>query len=239
MLKNLHVLTIDVEDYDFITCRDCLGVSHSLSGHVVKNTQRVLDILDEHDTIATFFVMGMVAERFPDLVRDIHTCGHEVASHGYAHIPVDRMTPEQFSEDLDRSIGLLEAITGQPVLGFRAPLFSTTSSYHWALDIVADFGLEYDSSLASGSRSGLHPTVHRLPNGLIEVPVSTLRILGVPARRAGGGQLRRLPSAVVRHCLRNSAIKQPLVIYFHPYELDGQGRPLWNNKQTWQDKPYP
>jgi polysaccharide deacetylase family protein (PEP-CTERM system associated) len=146
----LNALTVDVEDYFQVTAfakvvrRDAWD-SYPL--RVVDNTKRVLDLFDEFDVKATFFVLGWIAEREPGLVREIADRGHEIASHGYGHELVYDIGPERFREDLRRSREILEGITGRPVIGYRAPSYSITARSMWALDILIEEGFAYDSSI--------------------------------------------------------------------------------------------
>ncbi len=145
-----NFLTIDVEDYFQVhafsrTIRTDQWGSFEL--RVEKNTERILQLLAREGTEATFFVLGWIAERAPDLVRKIHEAGHEVASHGYGHQHIGRQTPEGFRQDIRRSKKILEQITGKPVLGYRAPTYSITNRTLWALTILAEEGYRYDSSI--------------------------------------------------------------------------------------------
>ncbi len=197
---------------------------------LAATTEKVLDILEEHRTRATFFVLSWNAVRMPSLVEQIHRRGHEIASHGFAHHLVYRQGPTGFAEDLARSLRVLREITGQPVRGYRAPSFSITRESGWAFEILMDHGVEYDSSVLPARRPycGV-PDAPRGPwlvNGaagrsLTELPPSTLRILGHNIPFSGGGYLRALPYRVVRWGLRRvNRAGLPGVVYLHPWELD-------------------
>jgi polysaccharide deacetylase family protein (PEP-CTERM system associated) len=218
----LHALTVDVEDWPQST----LDFSLPITERAVRNTRRLLDVLRRQRVRATFFVLGRLAERFPDLVAEIVADGHEVGSHGYSHKPVFGIGPQGFADELARSVRLLESITGQRVLGYRAPDFSIINDSLWALDILADQGLVYDSSIfpVQTPRYGIGDALrgaHRFANGLFELPLSTVEWLGRRWPVAGGGYFRLYPYAVTRWAIRRiEAERMPAVVYLHPYELD-------------------
>jgi len=183
----------------------------------------------------TFFILGWVADKFPDLVRRIAWAGHEIASHGYEHRLVYDMTPAQFRDDIRRARAALESITGRPVAGYRAPSFSITNESLWALDVLVDEGYVYDASVfpIRHDRYGIadaprHP--HRVPrNGaqLWEVPASTVRWCGMNLPIGGGGYFRLLPYEWTRRGIArlNRHERRPAVFYLHPWEIDpGQPR---------------
>lgn len=235
VMKN--ALTIDVEDYFHVSAFE--GVIsrrdwESYPPRVAENTRRVLDLLDELSLKATFFVLGWVAERSPDLVRSIAARGHEVACHGYGHERIYTMTPENFRRDVIQAKKILEDITGSPVNGYRAPSYSITKRSVWALDVLIEEGFSYDSSIfpiihdtygIPGAERFPH-LIERPSGTILEFPLTTLKmnILGkdmvIPI--AGGGYLRLLPVSIIRNGLRriNGRDKQPAVLYFHPWEID-------------------
>ena len=148
-----NIMTVDVEDW-YQSSLDVLGPEHTNlprpvfpSDRVVINTRRLLNIFDEYNVKATCFILGTVAETYPNLVREINDSGHEVATHGYGHDLVYKLDPKQFQDDLKRSINLLKSITGKKVNGYRAPYFSITKESEWALDVLAELDIEYDSSI--------------------------------------------------------------------------------------------
>jgi polysaccharide deacetylase family protein (PEP-CTERM system associated) len=231
-----NILTLDIEDW-YQSSLAILGPEHAdvpqplLPGkRVVTNTHRLLAILDEYDVRATCFVLGTVAETYPDLVREIQAAGHEIATHGYGHELVYRLSPREFTADLRKSIELLESITSQKVRGYRAPYFSITRQSKWALDVLANLGLEYDSSIVPIRRRlygfpGWESFPHIIHAGnnhpLLELPVSTVSFLGQNIPLGGGGYFRLLPYLLVQQAIR--AINrqgQRAVFYLHPYELD-------------------
>lgn len=190
----------------------------------------ILSLLDEHDVRATFFVLGLVAERTPQVVRRIVEAGHELASHGYGHRMAGDLGPEAFEQDVRRARGLLQDLSGAAVEGFRASTFSIGRGTRWALPLVARAGHTWDSSIfpVRHDRYGdptfpRHPVHLRMPDGapLREYPLLTRRLLGRNWPAAGGGYLRLLPFAVVDGALTAStAAGQPGVVYLHPWELD-------------------
>lgn len=220
--SSMHALTVDVEDWPQST----LDLSLPVTARAVRNTRLLLKILRTHRVHATFFVLRLLAERFPTLVTEIAADGHEIGSHGYSHKPIYGIGPHAFAEELANSVRLLEAISGQRVVGFRAPDFSITNDSLWALDILADQGLSYDSSIfpAWTPRYGIpgaprHPYYH--PNGLMEVPLSTVQWAGRTWPVAGGGYLRLYPYLVTQWAIRRTQAEgAPAVVYLHPYELD-------------------
>ena len=199
---------------------------------VETNTRKILALLREADTRATFFILGWVAERCRDLVREIDRNGHEIASHGYGHGLVYDMTPEAFRDDLQKSKDILENIVGKPVLGYRAPSFSITPQSIWALDVLKEAGFKYDSSVFPVSMhdrygfSGCSSRPFTWPNGLVEVPLAVYRVgrLSLPA--AGGGYFRLFPYEYFRRIFsRLNRQGEAVTFYMHPWELDpGQPR---------------
>jgi len=225
-----NLLTIDVEDWFHTSALDPYigpGQWDSLKSRVVPNVRRLLAILEAHRTRATFFVLGWVAERFPGLVREIASAGHEVASHGYRHRLIYDLSPDQLRGYLKRSKAILEDIIGQPVAGYRATSFSIVSRSLWALDLIQEAGFVYDSSIFPIGHHDLygiegfprHPYAHA--NGLVEIPPSTLKILDKPLPFGGGGYFRLYPYWVTKHGIRRvNREGYPAMVYLHPWELD-------------------
>ncbi len=178
---------------------------------------------------ATFFVLGAVAEKHPGLVGEIAAAGHEVGTHGYSHTLIYRLSRDAFREELRRSIGLVEDVTGTAVLGHRAPFFSITKESLWALDILAECGIRYDSSIfpVVNYRYGI-PDAPRWPyeiplrdTTLLEFPVTTYRLLGRNVPVAGGAYFRIYPYLLTRHAFRSiNRQGRPAVFYLHPWEID-------------------
>jgi polysaccharide deacetylase family protein (PEP-CTERM system associated) len=230
----VNALTVDVEDYFQVAAfADTVSIAawDSYQPRIEQNTCRLLDVFGDGDCKATFFVLGWVAERFPKLVREIGERGHEIGCHGYTHQLIYEQTPKAFRQDTVRAKALLEDIVQQPVYGYRAASFSITHRSQWALDIIADAGFRYDSSVfpTRHDRYGLPGAgafPHRIttPRGqtLIEFPLSTVKLLGYRLPVAGGGYFRLYPYAFTRAALRhiNRSHKQPFVFYLHPWEID-------------------
>ncbi|MGH9345772.1 MAG: XrtA system polysaccharide deacetylase [Vicinamibacterales bacterium] len=234
----LNAMTVDVEDYFQVSAFDD-RVSRAewpvCESRVCRNTERLLDIFAEAGVKATFFVLGWVAERFPNLVKRIRLGGHELASHGYEHRLVYDLTPPQFREDLRRAKAALESAAGVPILGYRAPSYSITRRALWALDVLIDEGYAYDASIypIHHDRYGIPGWprhVHRIerPGGsLWELPGSTVRWAGLNFPVGGGGYFRLLPYGWTRRGIAhlNAAERRPAIFYLHPWELDpGQPR---------------
>jgi polysaccharide deacetylase family protein (PEP-CTERM system associated) len=235
-----NILTVDVEDwYQSSTELFCKRDSYKTvypGKRVIKNTHKLLELLSENQTKATFFILGTVAERFPELITEIKDNGHEIAIHGYYHHLVYEQSREQFTQDLHKSISLTQDITGERVMGYRAPYFSITEKSRWALNIMLENGLDYDSSIFPINRRlyGI-PNSPRYPyliasNGgriLLEFPISTLRFAGFRIPTGGGGYLRILPYSIIKASIKQAnRYQHPTVIYIHPYELDCNGEKL-------------
>lgn len=232
MIQN--ALTVDVEDY-FQVAAFTANVDRkswdSFPLRVERNTHRLLDLFAEHGVNATFFVLGWVAERCPDLVRAIAERGHEVACHGYSHQLIYGQTPAVFREETARAKACLENQVQRPVLGYRAASYSITKRSLWALDVLAELGFFYDSSIfpIHHDRYGI-PDSPRWPyrinthNGgsLIEFPPSTLSVGGYRLPVAGGGYFRIYPYRLTRFALSrlNDGEGRPFIFYLHPWEID-------------------
>ena len=233
-----NALTIDVEDY-FQVAALAEAVDrkdwHDMEYRVEANTDRLLSVLGDHNTKATFFTLGWVAEKSPALVRRIHDAGHEVASHGYSHQLIYKQTPEVCREETRRSKAILEDIIGEPVTGYRAASYSITAQSRWALDILCEEGFTWDSSIfpVHHDRYGMPGTPrwpHRLKtdNGseIAEFPLSTLKLPGYTLPIAGGGYFRLFPYWFSQWGLGSiNRMGKPFVFYLHPWEIDpGQPR---------------
>ena len=238
----MNALTIDVEDYFQVTAFEKQIRPDSWDRHPLRvedNTLRILDMLDEFALKATFFVLGWIAERVPALVKEIQRRGHELACHGYNHQLVYRQSPKEFRLDVSRAKQLIEDISGELVHGYRAPSYSITAESLWALDTLLEEGFTYDSSIfpithdiygIPGSKRFPHQISTHSGN-IQEFPISTFPVgigdLNYHLPIAGGGYLRLLPAALVKWAISsiNSREKQPVIVYFHPWELDpGQPR---------------
>ncbi len=229
----VNAMTIDVEDYFHVSVFDGIlprTAWDTMESRVCRNTERLLAIFDEYEVKSTFFVLGCVAERFPDLVRTIAGRGHEIASHGYAHRLIYDQTPAAFRDDVRRAKALLEDACGRRVLGYRAPSYSITPRSLWALDILLEEGYRYDSSIfpIKHDRYGISvserkPYPIERPGGtLIEVPGSTtvIGLMNLPV--AGGGYFRILPYWWTHWGISrvNQQEHRAAIFYLHPWEID-------------------
>ena len=225
-----NILTVDVEDW-FHICGVENQIPESswprLESRVHVNTMKILEVLDQKKIKATFFVLGFVAERHAKLIKKIQRAGHEIASHGYAHGRVYTLSPDLFRQDLKRAVDRISQITGTPVTGYRAPEWSIRDDSLWALDILYQEGLEYDSSMAplpviGNPRYPKTPYIHRLAQGrLWEFPplVAATSLLNLPL--GGGWGLRVLPYTLIRSTIRKlNKQGHPAVIFLHPREFD-------------------
>ena len=232
-----HYFTVDVEEhFQVLALAPWVARERwdSLESRVARNVDRLLQLLAAHGATGTFFTLGWVAERQPAMIRAIAAAGHEVASHGYDHRRVFELTPESFREQIRRTKAILESLSGQPCLGFRAPNYSIVAGREWALDILVEEGYRYDSSLFPITRPGYgyagggrDPHWLDRPAGrLFEVPPTTLRRAGLNLPAAGGAYFRLLPPVLVRAALRDAERRgQPGTFYLHPWEIDpGQPR---------------
>jgi polysaccharide deacetylase family protein (PEP-CTERM system associated) len=231
------VLSFDLEEHFRIEAAAGLAIDSGLKVHYAErlelSTRWLLDQLEETHIKATFFVVGQIARHNPALIRLISQSGHEVASHGWDHQRLHNLTPIAFREDVRRSKDALEEITGQPVKGYRAPTFSIVRQTAWALDMLAELDLLYDSSIypVLHDRYGV-PAAPREPflakghcHTVLELPLAILRFLGMRIPIGGGGYFRLLPLAFLECALRQvaRACSPPVaVLYFHPWEFDLQ-----------------
>ena len=229
----LNALSIDVEDYyqvsaaeEFIRYEDW----DNYQSRVENNTRKVLDILEEFNVKATFFVLGWVAEKFPGLIKEIHSLGHEIASHGYNHQLIYEQGRFLFREDIRKSKKILEEITQSEIIGYRAPSCSITDKSLWALDILAEEGFKYDSSIlpASHFRYGIPQAkrfIHKIDlsgnSSIVEFPLSAVRMFGTNFAICGGGYLRLYPLSLVKWGVnRLNREGYQAMVYFHPWEID-------------------
>ncbi|MDX2042613.1 MAG: DUF3473 domain-containing protein [Acidobacteriota bacterium] len=229
----VNALTVDVEDYfqveafaDVVRREDW----PTWESRVERNTYRLLELLAERDVRSTFFILGWVAENHPQLVRDIARAGHEIACHSYQHQLIHTQSREEFRVDVRQAKFLLEDITGQEVIGYRAPTYSITERTLWALDILVEEGFRYDSSIfpiyhdrygIPGAERFIH-TIRCHSGELVEFPPSTVRLAGANLPMTGGGYFRLLPYSVFRWGLRriNRLEHQPAIFMVHAWEVD-------------------
>lgn len=228
-----NVFSVDLEDWHTLIYRRITGGDlASLSTNVLRQTDRLLRLLDLHGVKATFFTLGSLAAQHKRLIQRIAKAGHEIACHSYDHNPVYQMTPETFREDTRRAKETLEDVTASRIVGYRAPEFSVTASSLWALEVLADLGFKYDSSIfpIRHRRYGIpgfppSPQRYMLPGGaeITEVPLSTIDWKSFRFPVAGGGYFRCLPQQAIHHAIqRLNRAAMPLVTYFHPYEFDSR-----------------
>ena len=227
-----NAMTIDVEDYFQVSAfapyiaraewdqREC---------RVERSVERILELLARNKTCATFFTLGWIAERYPQLVRAIVDQGHELASHGYGHQRASELSREAFAEDVGRAKKLLEDIGGRVVQGYRAPSFSIGEGNLWAFDVLLEAGYRYSSSVypIAHDHYGMPDSprfAYPVRQGLLEIPVTTLRMFNRNLPSSGGGYFRLLPYALSRWMIRkvNQTDQQSAVFYFHPWEIDSE-----------------
>ena len=234
----VNAFTVDVEDYfqvsafeNDINRRDW----DSIESRVSSNTMRILDLLSQHNIKGTFFVLGWIAERFSDLVKRIDNEGHEIACHGYSHKLIYNQSKNEFRDETIRAKNILEDITQKPVNGYRAASYSITNESIWALDILAEAGFTYDSSVfpVIHDRYGI-PDAQKMPhiisgssgNELVEFPLSIYKILNYSLPVSGGGYFRLYPYSFTKFALSSlNKNDQSFAFYLHPWEIDpGQPR---------------
>ena len=230
--KLLSCLTIDVEDWFHILDSDgapSIEQWAKLESRIVHNVEKMLSMLDNFSVKATFFWLGWAAERHKSLVLKCHNSGHEVASHGYAHILAYKVGPKAFKNDLLKSRKLLEDIIGDQVFGFRTAGFGIKDNTKWAFDVIAEAGFQYDSSIFPSTRghggmpnSQLGPHIIETQNGpLIEVPMSAVEVMGKRLNLFGGGYLRVAPQWLIQWGIKKlHKAGHPLIVYVHPREID-------------------
>ena len=239
----MNALTVDVEDYFQVSAlaphiaRDSWDAQPC---RIERNVQRLLAMFAQHDARATFFTLGWIAERYPQLVRDIVAGGHELASHGYGHERASDQSRADFTQDVQRAKALLEDIGGKAVRGYRAPSFSIGHSNPWAFDVLLEAGYHYSSSVypVQHDHYGM-PDAPRFPYaarpGLIEIPITTTRVMGRNLPAGGGGYFRLAPYKLSRWALRrvNNIDQRPAIFYMHPWEIDpGQPRVAGTDMKT-------
>jgi polysaccharide deacetylase family protein (PEP-CTERM system associated) len=226
----LNALTIDLEDwYQGLTStsrqRDRWP---TFENRVVANTERLLNLFEQAGIKATFFVLGYLANQYPDLIRRVMDQGHEIALHSYDHRRVHQLTPQQFREDVEKGLEVLTRVSGKPVQGYRAPMFSINSSSLWALEILREMGFRYDSSIFpirnmyyGISNAPRFPYQPFGDDSFTEFPLATATLMGVNIPVGGGFYMRSLPYSIIRAGIRKlNSQGKPSVLYFHPWELD-------------------
>lgn len=233
----VNAMTVDVEDYFQVSAFEAhvdKAQWQTLPHRVEENTLRILDLFAAQQVRATFFTLGWVAERYPQLVKDIVKGGHEIASHGWEHVRVNTQTPEEFRRDIERTRKLLQDISGEPVIGYRAASYSIGASESWAWEQLAEAGHLYSSSIVP-----IRHDLYGIPGAprfafttadgrLLEIPITTLSLAGRNVNCGGGGWFRLFPYKFSRWALArvNENEGQSGIFYFHPWEIDpDQPRP--------------
>jgi polysaccharide deacetylase family protein (PEP-CTERM system associated) len=233
-----NALTIDLEDwFHILDVDDAYPVTEwrNLPSRVEHNTERLLELMEAAGVHGTFFVLGWIAETYPDLVRRVAAAGHEIASHGYGHELAYAIGRDAFCADARRSIGVLEEVTGSKVLGYRAAGFSLVPGCEWAFDCLSELGIRYDSSLFPAAHGhGGWPGAQRVPHDLLlsdgntlrEFPISVLQAGPLAVAFCGGGYFRLFPYRFIRWGIRRLNDRgEPAMVYLHPREIDpGQPR---------------
>ena len=223
-----NLLTFDIEDWHQLVEWKLNGTRPQCSPHVIAQTRDILDALAKRGIKATFFILGLVADAHPSLIREIASGGHEVGSHGWSHELIYRQTREQFAAETKRSKAVLEDALGAPIDGYRAAEFSITRQSLWALDVLAETGFSYDSSIfpIAGSRYGIDGTtltphtVQTAAGPIIEVPLTAVEWRGRRWPVGGGGYFRLFPYAITKAAINGvNADGRAANVYFHPYEF--------------------
>lgn len=229
----VNAMTVDVEDYFQVSAFEKhvdKAQWQTLECRVEDNTFRILDLFAEHQVKATFFMLGWVAQRYPLMVKRIVSGGHEIASHGWEHVRVNTQTPVEFRDDIERTRKLLQDLSGEPVLGYRAASYSIGATEAWAWEQLAEAGYRYSSSIVP-----IHHDLYGIPDAprfafsaaqgrLLEIPITTVPVVGRNINCGGGGWFRLFPYAFSRWAMArvNSVDGQPGIFYFHPWEIDPQ-----------------
>jgi len=247
------VLSFDVEEHFRIEAAAAITCSAEqkqiYADRMEASTRRILEQLGAANTLATFYIVGQIAESHPKLVRDIASAGHEIGSHSWEHLRVHRFNPVSFAEDLKRSIDTLQQASGTAVVGFRAPTFSVMKETAWAVDLLAEAGLRYDSSIfpVRHDRYGV-PAAPRTPfllkgrhRQILELPPLSYRLLGQNLPVAGGGYFRLFPLGLMRDGIGQMAKRTDApslsMLYFHPWEFD-PGQPQLPLKRLSRFRTY-
>lgn len=230
-----NALTVDLEDYFHVSAyagKVRREDWDSYPSRVAQNTDRLLDLLAQHNCLATFFVLGWVAEKKPEVVARVAAAGHEIACHSLLHRRIFDLTPQEFREDTHRAKAAIEDATGKEVVGYRAPSFSVTPKSYWALEILVEEGFQYDSSIFPVEHPSYGiPDAPRTPywvntarGRILEFPMPTLAIGSKRSPIGGGAYLRLLPYSYTLWAIRhlNRLENLPVCVYVHPWELDPQ-----------------
>jgi polysaccharide deacetylase family protein (PEP-CTERM system associated) len=236
MSRPKNAMTVDVEDYFQVSAFERYIGREDWERHecrVERNVDRILALFERHGVKATFFTLGWIAERYPEMVRRMVDEGHELASHGWSHVRVTQQAPREFRQDVMRTKALLEDLSGQQIMGYRAASYSIGADNLWALDVLQDTGHSYSSSIFPikhdlyGMPEAPRFAFHPVDGDFLEFPVTTVRVGGKNLPCGGGGWFRLVPYAGMRWAMRrvNRTDGQSAIFYFHPWEIDpGQPR---------------
>lgn len=227
-----NIFTIDLEDYYHCNFKDeTFKENLHVTPTIEKNTEKILNIFDKYNVKATFFVLGKVAELYPNIVKKIHNKGHEISSHGYAHKLIYTQTKEEFRNDIKKSKMIIENIIGEPVIGYRAPSWSIREDNKYALEIIEEEGFKYSSSIfpTQNFLYGIknapiytnNPEIGNNRLKLIEIPPSTVKIVGKRIGFSGGFYFRFFPLFIIKRYINKlNKLEQPAICYLHPWEID-------------------
>ncbi len=229
-----HAMTVDVEDYFHVAAFNKVIKPETWDqwpSRVEANTHKLLQVFADADIKITFFILGWVAERYPELVKAIRDQGHEIASHGYSHQLIYKQDPNVFREETAKSKQILEDLSQAPITGYRAASYSITRKSLWALDILAELGFTWDSSIfptrhdnygIPGSPEEPYKIITSNGNSLTEFPLTTAKVFGQSVPAAGGGYFRQYPYALSRWLFERASLNQtkPQIFYLHPWEID-------------------
>lgn len=229
--EKVNAMSVDVEDYFQVSAFEPYVKKEewdNIPCRVEQNVDRILQLFSERNIKATFFTLGWMAQRYPEMIRRIIADGHELASHGWGHVRVVNQTPEQFRTDVQKTKALLEDISGQAIKGYRAASYSIGKDNLWAHQVLADTGHEYSSSIVP-----IKHDLYGIPNAprfafrtamgsILEIPITTVRLGGRNLSCGGGGWFRLFPYSFSRWAMRrvNQQDAEPMVFYFHPWEID-------------------
>jgi len=237
-----HAITVDVEDW----YQSTYDAKAELSDRFLPSTRKVLDAFQQAGIKATFFVLGLAVRKSPAVVREIMAAGHEVQSHGYGHVEVFELTEEQFRQDLLRAKKMIEDLSGAEVIGYRAPSFSIDERTPWALDVLAETGHQYDSSIFPIKTSrygveGYRPEPHIVTTSrgqrIVEAPLACFDFLGKRRPCGGGGYFRLYPYWLIRRAFcQLDRMGRAGVVYLHPYEYDPEELDSYKSVTTWKQR---
>jgi polysaccharide deacetylase family protein (PEP-CTERM system associated) len=221
MKNNIFLFSVDLEDV-----RENVVDGHKYKDRVIENTRLFLHWLEEHKFNCTFFTVGKIGEKYPELIKEIVAKGHEIACHSYDHTPIDKQGKENFRADLDKNIAALLRAGAGEIKGFRAPVFSLTKNSEWAHSILKEAGITYSSSVLPAKNplygwENFGENYKKLDNGLIEIPMTVGSFGPMRVPIAGGVYFRVLPRFFVFSAIKNRLAQgQPVLSYFHPYDID-------------------